>query len=92
MTRCKQSTRLLLEVFITRAPLNPGNFTISAFGVENENATGVTALGYSRCWAGEMRIFAMAACANGRKIADHTIRGNRRLQLWAMLLVLLSVL
>ena len=84
-------TRMVTEggFFITRAPMNPGNFMVSAFGVQNLSAPGVTALGYSWCWAGEMRIFVMAACANALKIADQHIRGNRRLLLWAMLVAIL---
>ncbi|MBT4497620.1 MAG: hypothetical protein HOC74_07855 [Gemmatimonadetes bacterium] len=83
-------TRMVTEggFFITRAPINPGNFAVSGFGVENIGAQGVTALGYTFVWAGEMRIFVMAAVANALKIAEG-IRGNRRLLLWAILTALL---
>ena len=83
-------TRMVTEggFFITRAPINPGNFAISGFGVESMGAQGVTALGYTFVWAGEMRIFVMAAVANALKIAEG-IRGSRRLLLWAILTALL---
>ena len=84
-------TRMVTEggFFITRAPMNPGNFMVSGFGVDALGGQGVTALGYSWCWAGEMRIFVMAACANSLKIAEQYIRGNRRMLLWAMLVAIL---
>ncbi len=41
-------TRMVTEggFFTTRAPMNPGNFMVSGFGVETLGASGVTALGY----------------------------------------------
>ncbi len=82
-------TRMVTEggVFITRAPMNPGNFTVTGFGVESLGPAGVTALGYTFVWAGEMRIFVMAACANALKIAEN-IRGSRRTLLGAMLVAI----
>ena len=79
-------TRMVTEggFFITRAPINPGNAIISGVGVDALGTAGVTGLGYSFVWVGEMRIFVMAACANALKIAQ-TIQGNRRLLLWVML-------
>jgi hypothetical protein len=79
-------TRMVTEggFFITRSPMNAGNFMVSGFGVESLGATGVTATGYTFVWAGEMRIFVMAACANALKVAE-IIRGGRRALLWAML-------
>ena len=83
-------TRMVTEggFFITRAPMNPGNFMVSGFGVESLGVAGVTSLGYTFVWAGEMRIFVMAACANALKVAE-CIRGNRRPLLWAMLTAIL---
>ncbi len=83
-------TRMVTEggFFITRAPMNPGNFMISGFGVESMGVAGVTSLGYTFVWAGEMRIFVMAACANALKVAE-CIRGSRRPLLWAMLTAIL---
>ena len=83
-------TRMVTEggFFLTRAPMNPGNFAVSGFGVEALGSAGVTALGYSFVWAGELRIFAMAACANALKMAE-CIRGSRRILLWAMLVAIL---
>ena len=74
--------------FIARTPMNPGNFMVSGFGVEAIGGRGVTALGYTWSWAGEMRIFVMAACANALHLARHCLRGNRRLLLWAMLVAI----
>lgn len=78
-------TRMVAEggFFITRAPINPGNAIISGMGVDTLGTAGVTGLGYSFVWAGEMRIFVMAACANALKVAQ-TIGGNRRRLLWVM--------
>jgi hypothetical protein len=78
-------TRMVTEggFFITRAPINPGNAIISGFGVESLGTAGVTGLGYSFVWVGEMRIFVMAACANALKVAQ-TIGGNQRRLLWVM--------
>ena len=45
-------------------------------------------MGYSFVWAGEMRIFVMAACANALKVAE-IIKGGRRALLWAMLTAIL---
>lgn len=46
------------------------------FGVEALGGEGVTALGYTFVWAGELRIFLMAACANALKIAEqHVVAG-----------------
>ena len=58
-------TRMVTEggFFITRAPMNTGNFMVSGFGVESLGPAGVTATGYTFVWAGEMRIFVMVACA-----------------------------
>ena len=74
-------TRMVTEggFFITRAPMNPGNFMVSGFGVHNLGLANVTALGYTFVWAGELRIFVMAACANALKLADQHIRTNRRI-------------
>ena len=84
-------TRMVTEggFFITRAPMNPGNFMVSGFGVEALGSHGVTALGYTFVWAGELRVFLMAACANALKIAEQHIRGSRRMLLWAMLTAIL---
>ncbi len=84
-------TRMVTEggFFITRAPMNPGNFMVSGFGVEALGSHGVAALGYTFVWAGELRIFLMAACANALKIAEQHIRGSRRMLLWAMLTAIL---
>ena len=68
--------------------MNPGNFMVSGFGVESLGVVGVTSLGYTFVWAGEMRIFVMAACANALKVAE-SIRGSRRSLLWAMLTAIL---
>ena len=83
-------TRMVTEggFFITRAPINPGSFTVSGFGVESLGSQGVTALGYTFVWAGEMRIFVMAAVANALKIAEG-IQRRRRLLLWAVLAAIL---
>ena len=84
-------TRMVTEggFFITRAPMNPGNFIVSGFGVESLGAAGVTALGYTFVWAGELRIFVMAACANALKITEQHIRAGRRMLLWAMLVAII---
>jgi hypothetical protein len=84
-------TRMVTEggFFITRAPMNPGNFMVSGFGVEALGTSGVTALGYTFIWAGELRIFPMAACANALKIAGQQIHGNRRFLIWAMVVAIL---
>jgi len=84
-------TRMVTEggFFITRAPMNPGNFMVSGFGVEALGGQGVTALGYTFVWAGELRIFLMAACANALKLAEQHIRGSKRILLWAMLVAIL---
>ena len=74
--------------FIARAPMNPGHFVVSGFGVEALGGRGVTALGYTWSWAGEMRIFVMAACANSLYLAQRCLRGNRRLLLWSMLVAI----
>ncbi len=78
-------TRMVTEggFFITRAPINPGNAIISGVGVDALGTAGVTGLGYSFVWAGEMRIFVMAACANALKVAQ-LIQGRRRPLLWVM--------
>lgn len=83
-------TRMVTEggFFITRTPINPGNFMVTGFGVEALGPVGVTALGYTFVWAGELRIFVMAACANALKIAER-IHSRRRLLLWAMLVAIL---
>ncbi len=86
-------TRMVTEggFFITRAPINPGNAIVSGVGVDALGTAGVTGLGYSFVWAGEMRIFVMAACANALKVAQ-MIGGNRRRLLWVMFgAILLSV-
>ena len=84
-------TRMVTEggFFITRAPMNPGNFMVSGFGVHNLGLANVTALGYTFVWAGELRIFVMAACANALKLADQHIRTNRRILLGAMLVAII---
>ena len=46
-------------------------------------------MGYTFVWAGELRVFLMAACANALKIAEQHIRGSRRMLLWAMLTAIL---
>jgi hypothetical protein len=83
-------TRMVTEggFFATRAPINPGNFTVTGFGVEALGPAGVTALGYTFVWAGELRIFVMAAGANALKVAEN-IRGSRRTLLWALLVAIL---
>ena len=83
-------TRMVTEggFFITRAPMNAGNFMVSGFGVETLGPAGVVATGYSFVWAGEMRIFVMVACANALKVAGF-IKGGRRVLLWAMLTAIL---
>ena len=82
-------TRMVTEggFFITRAPINPGNAIISGFGVEALGTSGTTAMGYTFVWAGEMRLFVMASCANALRIAA-VIDGRRRILLWAMLAAL----
>lgn len=82
-------TRMVTEggFFITRAPINPGNTIVSGFGVDALGTAGMTSLGYTFVWAGEMRIFAMAACANALRVAE-AVRGGRRPLLWAMLAAL----
>ena len=83
-------TRMVTEggFFTTRAPMNPGNFMVSGFGAETLGASGVTALGYTFVWAGELRVFVMAACANALMMAEK-IRGRRKILLWAMLVAIL---
>ena len=83
-------TRMVTEggFFITRAPINPGNFMVYGFGVEALGPSGTTALGFTFVWAGEMRIFIMAACANALKVGQN-MGGNRKHLLWAMLTAIL---
>ena len=83
-------TRMVTEggFFNTRAPINPGNFMVTGFGVNALGGAGVTALGYSFIWAGELRLFVMAATANGLKLVEN-IRANRRILPWAIAVAIL---
>ena len=83
-------TRMVTEggFFNTRAPINPGNFMVTGFGVNALGGTGVTALGYSFVWAGELRLFVMAATANGLKLVEN-IRADRRMLPWAIVVAIL---
>ena len=84
-------TRMVTEggFFITRAPMNPGNFMVSGFGVHALEGQGRDRPGvHVRVGRG------IADVPDGRlrhalKIAEQNIRGSRRMLLWAILVAVL---
>ena len=68
-----------------RAPIYPQAFMTSTVGTTAIGAEGLAALGMTYAWILKVRIFAMAACANGLKLDGelHEQGGGTRL-FWAM--------
>ncbi len=74
-----------------RAQMTAQPFVINAVGTEMITAPGLVTLGFSYCWAGDLRTMVMASAISGMKLADSgNVRG--RLLMWAMLLAIIIAL
>jgi hypothetical protein len=83
-------TRVVAEggVASTRTPLIPTDFVTSGLGNTVLGHQTLMVLGFSFVWATSMRNFAMAAYANGLKLAEEHLPGGRRGLFWAVLLAI----
>lgn len=79
-------TRVVVEggLAVSRIPIIPGDMVITSVGSQALGATGVSALGMTFAWGGEMRISAMSAVAHGLKLAQTTIKHQRNRLLTAI--------
>lgn len=75
-------------VAATRAPLTPSGFMVSGFGTTALGSSGIVSLGFTHIWAGDLRTFVMASCANGLKLSED-IGKNKRPLFWCMVVAIL---
>ena len=71
------------------APMTASDFVVAGFGTRALGPSGIVALAFTFIWASDILTFVMASCANGLKLAEETIRQNRRLIFWGMIVAIL---
>ena len=74
------------------APMIASDFVAAGFGTRALGSSGIVALSFTYIWASDILTFVMAACANGLKLAEETIKKGRRLVFWAMLAAIIAAL
>ena len=87
---CIGVSRVVSEggVASTRTPLIPTAFVASGLGSSTLGPQNLTVLGMTYVWATSLRNLLMASCANGLKLAEEYLPGNKRALFWAMLLAI----
>ena len=83
-------TRVVAEgaVAWNYAPMIASDFVAAGVGTRALGASGILSFAFTYVWASDILIFLMAACANGLKVAEETIRANRRVVFWAILIAI----
>ena len=74
------------------APMIASDFVAAGFGTQALGSSGIVALAFTYVWASDILTFVMAACANGLKLVEETIRKERRLIFWGMLIAIVVTL
>ena len=84
-------TRIIAEAGLAtlRAPVNAPDFMIMGLGSSLVGSAGVFNMSMAYVWAGEVRAFAMATCANALKLIEEMDARSRRLVFYALVLALL---
>ena len=70
------------------APMIASDYVAAGLGTRALGGSGIMSLSFTYVWASDILTFLMAACANGLKMAEETIRTNRRLVFWAILIAI----
>ena len=74
------------------APMTASAFMVGCFGTRAFGTSGIVTISFTYVWASDIMTFVMASCANGLKLAEETIRRNRRGIFWAMIIAILLAL
>ena len=84
-------TRIVAEggIVYIFAPMTASDFVVAGFGTRALGPSGIVAMAFTFIWASDILTFVMASCANGLKLAEETIRRNRRLIFWGMITAIL---
>lgn len=69
-------------------PVIASDFVAAGIGTRALGASGIISLSFTYVWASDILTFVMASCANALKVAEETIRGNRRLVFVAILIAI----
>ena len=70
------------------APMIASDFVAAGFGTRALGQSGIISLSFTYVWASDILTFVMASCANGLKVAEETIRSNRRLVFLAIMIAI----
>ncbi|MCY3760673.1 MAG: hypothetical protein OXH50_05435 [Gemmatimonadetes bacterium] len=70
------------------APMIASDFVAAGFGTRALGESGIISLSFTYVWASDILTFVMASCANGLKVAEETIRSNRRLIFLAIMIAI----
>ncbi len=71
------------------APMIASDFVAAGFGTQALGRSGIIAFSFTYVWASDILTFVMASCANGLKVAEETIKKNRWMIFWAILIAIL---
>ena len=70
------------------APIIASDVMVGSFGTRALGSSGIIALAFTYVWASDIIIFVMTSCANGLKVIEETVKKNRRLIFWSMLVAI----
>ena len=86
-------TRIVVQggVAAARAPLIAPCFTASAVGTHALGPAGLTTLGFTFIWGGDVRTFVMASAANGLKLSQEMAKPRRRLFAAMVIAIVVSI-
>ena len=70
------------------APMIASDFVAAGFGTRALGQSGIISLSFTYVWASDILTFVMASCANGLKVAEETIRSNRRMIFLAIMIAI----
>ena len=70
------------------APMIASDFVAAGIGTRALGQSGIISLSFTYVWASDILTFVMASCANGLKMAEETIRSNRRLIFLAIMIAI----
>ena len=71
------------------APVIASDFVAAGLGTRALGASGIISLSFTYVWASDILTFVMTSCANALKMAEETIKGNRRLVFLAIIIAIL---
>ena len=71
------------------APIIASDVIVGSFGTRALGPSGIMSLAFTYIYASDIIIFVMTSCANGLRVIEDTVRQNRRLIFWSMLVAIL---